>query len=838
MTWPFEDDTSTIIKKLAKADLKEHKLKTLITAIIIVIATCLMATVFSILVNDALKQSTQAPYHAMFRAVSEDTKNKLQTDNDFESVGVYKTFGNIVNSDGRTDLAYMDDPAMSFLGFELMDGNLPQSNTEVLVSETYLSIHKLALGDTFFFEYVDTLTNELKENTFTVCGIIRNKTQEKGKQFYILTSDRFRTEYAQQYSTLSLTYSTQTATTVDVLVSLNSENADMSPDTQKDFLKSKGEAGGIEDFDIILNDRYIDGIYIDGAVAVGIIFFAIFIMFASSFVIYSIFYISIVNSMPMYAQFISLGTTKKQLRYFLKMQGNLLALRFIPLGALISIVIVIILSGVRWLLYDMAIILLSGFLIFAVIKFALRKPAKLLAKTSPIEAMKFQGEKAGQGHKTLKRITPNTLAQSNLKTNQKKNRMSIISLSISGTLMIALAILISSINLPAMLRQSYPLDENFQIGIQMDNFYERFPTIIQDNPLSEDLQTQIYIVNELYLCVLHPNLIEYTAATKSQNADTKCVYYKIPGVEKIVLDGCVVGRLVESKVVYDSPEDNLETVNSLSPELVANASELVDGTINYDEIGLDGIVVNKYRTDRSDTNYGDLKIGDTLLFHFDVAGQTIEKTFTVAGIAYFPSTGLFYCTSEAIAELSPYNNTSHLSVFCDPDYKESVQDGIMALISGNPNLRLKIYDEEFSTIRGFIKATTSSLYGISAFVILFGLLNMVNMLISSAIVRKREFALLQAVGMTNQQLRKMLYREGMSISVKSAILATFLGVAGGGLLCYLANEVLALKFILFEFNIFPILLFSILLVGLQICISYEVSRSIEKDTLVERLRTE
>ncbi len=35
------------------------------------------------------------------------------------------------------------------------------------------------------------------------------------------------------------------------------------------------------------------------------------------------------------------------------------------------------------------------------------------------------------------------------------------------------------------------------------------------------------IVNELYLCVLHPNLIEYTAATKSQNADTKCVYYSL-----------------------------------------------------------------------------------------------------------------------------------------------------------------------------------------------------------------------------------------------------------------------------------------------------------------------
>ena len=102
--------------------------------------------------------------------------------------------------------------------------------------------------------------------------------------------------------------------------------------------------------------------------------------------------------------------------------------------------IVVVLSGVQWILYDIAIVLLSGFLIFAVIKFALRKPAKLLAKTSPIEGMKFQWEKTEQRHKILKRITPNTLAQSNLKINRKKNRMSIISLSISGTLMIVLAI--------------------------------------------------------------------------------------------------------------------------------------------------------------------------------------------------------------------------------------------------------------------------------------------------------------------------------------------------------------------------------------------------------------
>ena len=79
-------------------------------------------------------------------------------------------------------------------------------------------------------------------------------------------------------------------------------------------------------------------------------------------------------------------------------------------------------------------------------------------------------------------------------------------------------------------------------------------------------------------------------------------------------------------------------------------------------------------------------------------------------------------------------------------------------------------------IAGFINVTMSSLYAISAFVVIFGLLNMINMLINSAIIRKREFALLQAVGMTNRQLRKMLYREGMSVSIKSALLAAAFGI--------------------------------------------------------------
>lgn len=84
----------------------------------------------------------------------------------------------------------------------------------------------------------------------------------------------------------------------------------------------------------------------------------------------------------------------------------------------------------------------------------------------------------------------------------------------------------------------------------------------------------------------------------------------------------------------------------------------------------------------------------------------------------------------------------------------------------------------------------------------------------------------------------MIYREGMNVSIKSALLAAFFGIAIGGLLCYLANEVLALKFVIFTVDPIPVFLFAIILIGLQILVSYCICLSIEKTSLIENLRTE
>lgn len=805
MTLPFENDTGAVMKKLAKADLKAHRLKTLLSGTIILIATGLMAVVFMILVNDSLSRVNSAPYHVMYQAVNEETKDLLLNDSDFEAVGIYKKFGSTVDDNGITSIAYMDPVCMDLLGFRLQDGRRPAKADEAAVSAAYMKQRHLSVGDFLDFSYTDSLTNQQRQSRFIICGKIENKEQEAADQFYVLTSDAFRIAAAKQAGSDPLhSFSTQTPESVDMLLKLNTEKDGSSAEIKEQYLKDKGLSLGIREYDILLNLRYIRGFSLDPAVLISAAFFAVFLMFASSLAIYSIFYISVINSIRMYAQIMSLGTTGKQLHCFLKYQGDILSLCFIPPGLAISLVIALLISGTEWIGYDAAIALGSGLLIYVVINMSLRKPGKILAGISPVEAMKYTGTSMDKKHRTLKKITPDTLARNNLAVNRKKNRMAIASLGISGTLMIALATLITSLNLPARLLEEYPLNEDFQIGVQIDNFYERFPQVIQANPLSEEL---VYEISS------------------------------IPGVEKVIKDKAVIGGLLEPEITDDTG-DNTELIESVSPELLHNISKVVSGSADYQDIGGDGVIINKFRVDNSDLGYDQIKTGDTVRFQFDTGGEVSERAFRVIGIAYFPSIGLFYSSPEVIDSISPFNNTSHLSVICDENSRAAVEERLQDMISRNPNLTLHVYADDYRIFEDFIRAAMGSLFGISAFVIVFGMLNMINMLINSAIVRKREFALLQAVGMTNMQLRKMLYREGMDISVKSSVIAAVFGLLIGKALCYLANEVMALKFIIFTINIWPILLFAVTLTGLQVLVSTVICKTIEKDTLTERLRSE
>ena len=96
------------------------------------------------------------------------------------------------------------------------------------------------------------------------------------------------------------------------------------------------------------------------------------------------------------------------------------------------------------------------------------------------------------------------------------------------------------------------------------------------------------------------------------------------------------------------------------------------------------------------------------------------------------------------------------------------------------------YEGSFNRILGMITVVGA---GLAAMVGLIGMLNFINVMVTSVATRKREFAMMEAIGMTKGQLVGMLTAEGMFYAVLTILFSAFLsvlfsltairGVAGG-----------------------------------------------------------
>ena len=101
-------------------------------------------------------------------------------------------------------------------------------------------------------------------------------------------------------------------------------------------------------------------------------------------------------------------------------------------------------------------------------------------------------------------------------------------------------------------------------------------------------------------------------------------------------------------------------------------------------------------------------------------------------------------------------------------------------------------------------------------------------------LRRREFAMLQSIGMTTKQLRRMLMTEGLYYTAA----AGFLSLALGGILSLvIADGLLSnLWFFTYTFTLLPLLLVIPLLLLIGALIPVIVLQSVKKQSIVDRLR--
>ena len=198
----------------------------------------------------------------------------------------------------------------------------------------------------------------------------------------------------------------------------------------------------------------------------------------------------------------------------------------------------------------------------------------------------------------------------------------------------------------------------------------------------------------------------------------------------------------------------------------------------------------------------------------------------------------FNIEEEAFKELFPNYKDYIRSI--DIDLKDNV-DLVMAdneinkIINESGNIMLLLTSKKFY-IEGMkeMKSIFFIVGGVLAFILgLIGLINVSNTMITSMISRRVEFAMLESIGMTKSQQKKMIIYEGLyyialtSIVIipvgliTSFIAPMMLPIAGGfNLISYLISVLLSLILI-------SVLIISVSLIGYR-CIS--------KESLIERLR--
>ena len=124
---------------------------------------------------------------------------------------------------------------------------------------------------------------------------------------------------------------------------------------------------------------------------------------------------------------------------------------------------------------------------------------------------------------------------------------------------------------------------------------------------------------------------------------------------------------------------------------------------------------------------------------------------------------------------------------------------------------------------------------VSIIIALVGVLNFVNSMVTAIVSRKREFAVIQSVGMTKRQLCAMLVYEGVyyaAITLAASYLISSLAVG------VVIRAMVSGGFTTFRFTLLPLGICTPILLLLAVLIPFLCFKNLEKHSIVERLRME
>ena len=453
MNYPFENDTSAVIKKLARKSVRFDKKKNLfcLSAIIVAVAMIMMSllTVQNIIYQN--QKEIEGLHQGIFFDITQDSKEKLLANEEVKSVGLSCKIKTVKENSKELSLIYYDDDMLSLI--PAFDGKYPEKASEIAVTDAFFASENKSPEINAIVQL--NLDGTLKTSTAYPVFVSLEKCRE-------LRGNNLLNGYVWL------------------------ENADtLTKDEATEILSQISEETGLNNWTVSSYYDYVNTTLSFNNYAVyGVV--AAILFLAAALVIYSIFYISVGQKVAEFGQLRTIGASKKQIYKIVLKQGYMLAVPGILIGGIMGTIISYCLQSKGWSVFAF-IVSLCGACLFGIllVYISVRKPAKIAANTSPISALKNPVGIVNYRTHKRHRITPVYLAKISFSRNRKKSLLTILSLGLCGVIFFLAASYQSSFNAESMARYWDMKYGDFKISIDLENESENLDALLQKEYFSD-----------------------------------------------------------------------------------------------------------------------------------------------------------------------------------------------------------------------------------------------------------------------------------------------------------------------------------------------------------------
>lgn len=787
--------------KIAKSNLKQNKSKSILIIITIILSTLMLSSIGIYIVDAGAYQKENTikysgNYHGILANVDEKQADILSNHADVELTGEMNGVGvEKLEDDSNISLAYMNEDALKLNSFEFIKGKLPSKENEIVLDSgalKALGYKNKDLGEKIKISYDDYKSDKKIEKEFIISGILKtSEISEAGKYYYAIISE----SYMRNTRDMS-------QEDFNIYVKLN-DKSNLSIEQAKSKLNKIANDVGLDTINVAVNENYINALKPDMETIMGGVFVGLVIVLSSILVIYNIFYISIVTKVQEFGKLRAIGATKKQVKNIVFKEGFILAGIAIPIGIILGYVLANIIIK-SFMDIDVKSSRLPVILSVVVISFisvvlSLLKPMKVASKVSIVDAVRYTGNKISNKSKRkgYKNINLKRLSHANLERNKKRTYMTLASLILSGTIFITVSTALESFDAEKMAREHFPYDIEVRLsGYEMNsdkNPKDNLNILQMDNPLSKDFFNQIK---------------------------------NMEGIKRIESARSVKIGMEDYDVEFKY--DLLQSINE--NDVKSLNKNIIDGKINLERLQTgDEIVITHVDTAKE----MGVKAGDKIRLTLYDGDKKIKKEFKVQAIAMgVPSFGI---GKDFIDRTLKYDSTSSLGIYTEEGKYQEIKDSIKKIAKNNGFLETDFIDSRIESNKATISFIKIMGYTLTGIIGVIGFMNLVNTMITSIVTRKKELGMLQAIGLTNKQLVKMLNSEAMYYTSGMMIGS----ILFGGILGYIAVIFLkktGLSYATYSLPIVPILLMIVCILIAQFITTYLIGRSFNKESLIDRVR--